>query len=364
MPRGVGVFIRTNGQYDGDVVWQDDLENNVRIIAQRHDTHDQDLANGIAECLPKSGLEPMLGNLQMGAFQIKNLANGALPADGAAFGQVVNAASFDETTRKLTLGRSGLPPLEVTIQSGGDNTIITTGVQEAVIGSGLNLTGASLGGNVLNEGNPKGTIELSNTGVSAGTYSNASVSVDVKGRITGITSGSGLSTNLSNQTQPTFINILSSTGSGTTLSGATPSSAGLVTNAAQTFAGDKTLNNGLAVLGGNVAMLNLPLTIPSTEGVIWNDGSVLRVVGQGQSYFEIPDIAGNNTWTAINTFNADLNGRGASRFGLHAPVAGVLNKGFLINSDGSLFAPNIPTSAASAVSGQIYSNAGVLTIKP
>lgn len=50
-----GTFTRTNGAYSGAAVWQSDASASIKIRADRHDTHDLDLANGINFCLHKGG---------------------------------------------------------------------------------------------------------------------------------------------------------------------------------------------------------------------------------------------------------------------------------------------------------------------
>ena len=42
-----GNYTRTNGVYTGSVVWTNDLQASIKIVAARHDVHDQDLADGI-----------------------------------------------------------------------------------------------------------------------------------------------------------------------------------------------------------------------------------------------------------------------------------------------------------------------------
>lgn len=50
-----GIFTRGNGTYEGADVWADDKAASVKIVASRHDTHDQVLADGINACLTKDG---------------------------------------------------------------------------------------------------------------------------------------------------------------------------------------------------------------------------------------------------------------------------------------------------------------------
>ena len=51
---GSGNFSRTNGDNTGSTTWADDRSDGDKIVATRHDTHDQDLADGIAACLTKN----------------------------------------------------------------------------------------------------------------------------------------------------------------------------------------------------------------------------------------------------------------------------------------------------------------------
>ncbi len=52
---GSGSFTRTNGTQTGSVAWADSRDAGNNILASQHDTHDQDLADGINACLTKNG---------------------------------------------------------------------------------------------------------------------------------------------------------------------------------------------------------------------------------------------------------------------------------------------------------------------
>ena len=52
--QGDGTFQRTNGTNSGTETWQDDAAAGTKIRADRHDTHDQDLADGIAACITQN----------------------------------------------------------------------------------------------------------------------------------------------------------------------------------------------------------------------------------------------------------------------------------------------------------------------
>ena len=62
MPWNDDTFTRTNGVNTGSEVWQDDASDGVKIRADRHDTHDQDLADGINACLKKDGSNGLSGS--------------------------------------------------------------------------------------------------------------------------------------------------------------------------------------------------------------------------------------------------------------------------------------------------------------
>jgi len=69
-----GTFSRTNGTHTGTTVWQQDEANADNIEADRHDTHDQDLATGINACLAKDGTNAMSANLDLGGYTPTNWA--------------------------------------------------------------------------------------------------------------------------------------------------------------------------------------------------------------------------------------------------------------------------------------------------
>jgi len=70
---GSGTYTRTNGTNTGTEVWKQDAADGTKITTARHDTHDQDLAGGINNCLAKDGQNKMTGNFDMNGFSIYNL---------------------------------------------------------------------------------------------------------------------------------------------------------------------------------------------------------------------------------------------------------------------------------------------------
>ena len=62
---GSGAFSRTNGTHTGSTVWTQDKDAGTKIVSNRHDTHDQDLSDGINACIAKNGENYMTGALDL-----------------------------------------------------------------------------------------------------------------------------------------------------------------------------------------------------------------------------------------------------------------------------------------------------------
>lgn len=106
MPWSGGNFGRTNGTYNGAAVWQSDLGASIKIVATRHDTHDKDLADGIDACLHKGGQNSPSANISWGNYKITALGDGSSASDAATYGQTITGASYNTTTKLLTLTRA------------------------------------------------------------------------------------------------------------------------------------------------------------------------------------------------------------------------------------------------------------------
>jgi len=85
-----GSFLRTNNQFTGATVWDQDQQAAIKIIASRHDFHDEDLADGIEKCLNVDGYNKMLADLDMNNNTIINLQGGALHEEGQWTPQLVD----------------------------------------------------------------------------------------------------------------------------------------------------------------------------------------------------------------------------------------------------------------------------------
>lgn len=183
MPRTATGFERTNGEFVGDEVWQEDLDADIEIIAQRHDIHDQDLADGIFGSLPRDGSQPMLDNLNFGGFTGINLAPPSLDTDIARFGDTVTGMTWDDPNSTLILSRQLQPNLSVVLPGIGAGAGTVTSITP---GAGLE--------HVQDPGNPitgAGTLRLTDRGLTPGQYVNPTITVTPLGIITAIANGSG-----------------------------------------------------------------------------------------------------------------------------------------------------------------------------
>jgi len=92
MPWQTGTYTRSNGVNTGSALWDQDRQDGTRIRADRHDTHDQDLADGINAALHKGGQNAATAHLPMGGFRHTGVADAAARNHYAAAGQVQDGA--------------------------------------------------------------------------------------------------------------------------------------------------------------------------------------------------------------------------------------------------------------------------------
>ena len=136
MPWSGGSFTRTNGVHTGATLWAQDRDAGTKILAARHDTHDQDLAGGINSTLEKSGSNAATGNLNIGSNRLTAVADGTAKTDAATVNQIQsNAPAYQATdtgtanahvialSPAITAYASGQ---KVTFKSGSANTTAST----------------------------------------------------------------------------------------------------------------------------------------------------------------------------------------------------------------------------------------------
>jgi hypothetical protein len=93
-----GTYTRSDGVFTGSSIWASNRDAGTKIVASRHDTHDQDLATGINSCLNKDGSNAATGALNMGSQKITALADGVAHTDGINAGQIQDGGLIFQAT--------------------------------------------------------------------------------------------------------------------------------------------------------------------------------------------------------------------------------------------------------------------------
>ena len=83
-----GTYTRSDGVFTGTQIWQSNRDAGTKIVADRHDTHDQDLATGINQAINKDGSNAFTGAANLGSQKITALADGTAHTDGVNAGQI------------------------------------------------------------------------------------------------------------------------------------------------------------------------------------------------------------------------------------------------------------------------------------
>lgn len=67
--------------------WEADRQNNIEIMSDRHDEEDDNFSAALNQCLLRDGRAAMEGNLNVGNYQIKNVAQGSADNDAVNLSQ-------------------------------------------------------------------------------------------------------------------------------------------------------------------------------------------------------------------------------------------------------------------------------------
>ena len=155
MPWSGGVYTRSNGVFTGDTVWASDASVGTDITTAHHDTHDQDLATGLNNCVTIDGLNQIAAsfvpdvdaayNLGAATFRWANVYVSGNVTGGTFVNSTLNAPALTGTvTGTYTLGGTptltsptiATPTLSGTVAGtytlGGTPTIPTSGLSGSV----------------------------------------------------------------------------------------------------------------------------------------------------------------------------------------------------------------------------------------
>ena len=106
MPWAAGTFSRLYGAAG----WVDDRDAGTKILATRHDSHDQDLATGINNALAKDGTNAATADIGLGGFKITSLGTPTNAADAATKAYVDAAGSVAFASGDQILFRGASTP--------------------------------------------------------------------------------------------------------------------------------------------------------------------------------------------------------------------------------------------------------------
>lgn len=80
--------------------WEQDRIDDIDIVTDHHDAEDNNFSDGLSMVILKDGRTAMSGNLDVGGFQVRNMADGVLDNDAVCFKQL--ETKTDEIKTELT----------------------------------------------------------------------------------------------------------------------------------------------------------------------------------------------------------------------------------------------------------------------
>ena len=122
--------------------WEEDRENDIEIVSSRHDEEDDNFAAGLSRCMLRDGNSPMQNNLNMGNFQINNVANGTAATDAVNKGQLngVDNSCVHKTGNETIAGNKTLTG-STSITTA---TVTTATLTTATVTTTLNIPGGKI----------------------------------------------------------------------------------------------------------------------------------------------------------------------------------------------------------------------------
>lgn len=141
---GSGTFTRVHR-------WQDDRDNGIRILADRHDAEDDNFATAFNQTFLRTGIVPMTGNLSMNGNNIVGIKGGTAASPSLRWELDPMTGFYQPAPQQLAISINGIQRMLWTATGGNfDGNIITTG--NVTVGGTLSVTGTLTGSNATLSG--------------------------------------------------------------------------------------------------------------------------------------------------------------------------------------------------------------------
>ena len=141
MPWSNGVYTRSNGVFTGATVWASDASVGTNITTSHHDTHDQDIATGLNNCVTVDGLNQIAANFVPTANGAYNLGSASFRWGNAYFsGNVIVGGGVTLTGNFVPTANGAYNLGSASFQWG--NAYFSGNV---IMGGGVTLTGTVTG---------------------------------------------------------------------------------------------------------------------------------------------------------------------------------------------------------------------------
>lgn len=145
---GSKTFSRNNGTHTGATAWQQDQAAGTGIVSDRHDTHDQDISDGLNSALLKDGGNSLAGNIPAAGFGFTGLGilGSAVIASvaSASTTDVLGASSlFVSVTGTTTIMSLGTGTYRWKYVRFAGSLILTHNATSLIIPGGANITTAA-----------------------------------------------------------------------------------------------------------------------------------------------------------------------------------------------------------------------------
>ncbi len=163
---GSGSFIRTNGTNSGGTLWTADRDAGTAILASRHDTHDEDLANGLENCVARDGQNAASADLPMGGFKHTGVGDGSALTHYPSVKQIQNTTFSNATSGGAANAyTASLSPAPGALTSGLSFVLIPNHTNTGAATLNLNSLGATpirrgTGGTVLVAGDIVSSVPI------------------------------------------------------------------------------------------------------------------------------------------------------------------------------------------------------------